>query len=147
MEIRQLRKHVECGIYNFDVVVNRDIAVRALEEYPDLSEYVFTKAKENAKKKVGDKPVDEVDMIIESIKTKSTSQLWAQDKELEECVKFAFPLMLKAAGNDELNADEIIEYIYDNGVADDFNAGMYEFILLGFTQRGVTKKKVNFSMK
>jgi len=146
MEIRQLRKHVECGIYNFDVVVNRDIAIRALEEYPKLSEYVFTKAKENAKKNTN-KPVDEVDILIENIKSKSTSQLYEQDKELEECIKFAFPLMLKAAGNDDLDANEIIEYIYDNGVADDFNAGMYEFILLGFTQREVTKKKVNFSMK
>ena len=42
---------------------------------------------------------------------------------------------------------EIIDYIYENGVADEFNAGIYEMILLGFTQREVTKKKVNFSMK
>lgn len=139
-----LRKHISCGIYDFDVAIDRDIAVRALEEYPTLSEYVFTQAKKNVNQK--QKDVDEVDILINSIKNKEASTLYEQEEVLKECVKFAFPLMLEKAGSN-LNAKEIIEYIYENGVEDDFNAGIYEMILLGFTQREVTKKKVNFSMK
>lgn len=139
-----LRKHISCGIYDFDVAIDRDIAVRALEEYPTLSEYVFTQAKKNVNQK--QKDVDEVDILINSIKNKEASTLYEQEEVLKECVKFAFPLMLEKAGSN-LNAKGIIEYIYENGVEDDFNAGIYEMILLGFTQREVTKKKVNFSMK
>lgn len=142
--MKELRKHISCGIYDFDVAIDRDIAVRALEEYPTLSEYVFTQAKKSINH--NQKNVDEVDILINSIKNKETSALYKQEEVLKECVKFAFPLMLKKTGSD-LNAKEIIEYIYENGVEDDFNAGIYEMILLGFTQREVTKKKVNFSMK
>lgn len=143
--LKDYRKHISCGIYDFDIVIDRDIAVRALEEYPKLSEYVFTHAKQSINKPEN-KKVDEIDILIENIKSKKTSELYEQEEQLKECVKFAFPLMLARAGSD-LNAQEIINYIYKNGVADDFNTGVYEMILLGFTQREVTKKKVNFSMR
>lgn len=145
--MRNYRKHISCGIYEFDIAIDRDIAVRALEEYPTLSEYVFTQAKQSVNNPNRNKGVDEVDILIENIKSKKTSELYKQEELLKECVKFAFPLMLEKAGNDGLDAQAIINYIYENGVADDFNTGVYEMILLGFTQREVTKKKVNFSMK
>ena len=142
--MKELRKHISCGIYEFDVAIDRNIAVRALEEYPTLSEYVFTQAKKNVNR--NPKDIDEVDILVNSIKNKETSELYNQEEVLKECVKFAFPLMLEKTGSN-LNAKEIIEYVYENGVADEFNAVIYEMILLGFTQREVTKKKVNFSMK
>lgn len=144
--LKDYRKHISCGVYEFDIAIDRNIAVRALEEYPKLSEYVFTQAKQSINK-TNNKKVDEIDILVENIKSKKTSELYEQEELLKECVKFAFPLMLAKAGNNDLNAKEIIDYIYENGVADEFNAGVYEFILLGFTQREVTKKKVNFSMK
>lgn len=143
--MKELRKHIACGVYDFDVAIDRNIAVRALEEYPTLSEYVFTQAKKNVNKTTP-KDVDEIDILVNSIKNKETSTLYDQEEVLKDCVKFAFPLMLAKTGSN-LNAKEIIDYIYENGVADEFNAGIYEMILLGFTQREVTKKKVNFSMK
>ena len=69
-----------------------------------------------------------------------------REEQVAECVRLAFPKMLKAAG-ENLNANEIIDYIYENGVDEEFNAGVYEMILLGFFQREVSSKKVNFSMK
>lgn len=144
--MKDYRKHISCGVYEFDISIDRNIAVRALEEYPKLSEYVFTQAKQSINKP-NNKNMDEVDILIENIKSKKTSELYEQEELLKECVKFAFPLMLAKAGNNDLDATEIINYIYDNGVAEDFNTAVYEFILLGFTQREVTKKKVNFSMK
>jgi len=143
--LKDYRKHISCGVYEFDIAIDRNIAVRALEEYPKLSEYVFTQAKQSINK-ADNKKVDEIDILVENIKSKKTSEMYEQEELLKECVKFAFPLMLAKAGSD-LDAKTIIDYIYENGVADDFNTGVYEMILLGFTQREVTKKKVNFSMK
>ena len=40
--LKDYRKHISCGVYEFDIAIDRNIAVRALEEYPKLSEYVFT---------------------------------------------------------------------------------------------------------
>lgn len=144
--MKSLTKHIECGKYSFDVTINRDIAVKAMEEYPDLAEYVFNQAKKEIKEKDNGKK-DEIDILVANIKSKQTSEMFRQEELLKECVKFAFPLMLKESGCAH-DAKEIIDYIYENGVEDDFNAAMYELILLGFTQREVsTKPKVNFSMK
>lgn len=143
--MKELTKHIECGKYDFNVSIDRDIAVKALEEVPELSAYIFETAKTELNTKVK-KNVDEVDILVSNIKNKKTSELIEQEKNLQECVKFAFPLMLKKAGSN-LNAKEIIDYIYENGVDDEFNAGIYEMILLGFTQRGVVEKKIGFSMK
>lgn len=151
--MRTFRKHIDCGIYSFDVVINRDIAVAVLEEFPNLSEYVFTtmrdKANEYAKqinegKKI--KEPDEIDILVDNIKKKKLRDSAERNVDLQASVKFAFPMMLKAAGSN-LDAETLINYIYDNGVDSEFNVGIYEMILLGFTQREVTTKKVDFSMK
>jgi len=143
--MNDLRKHIECGEYSFDVAIDRDIAVKSFEEFPKLSEYVFTTARDNARNNNAKKQ-DEIDILVSNIRNKKMNELYEQEESLKQCVKFAFPLMLKKAGS-ELDANTIIDYIYENGVADEFNAGIYEMILLGFTQREVVKKKVNFSMK
>lgn len=144
--LKILRKHISCGSYEFDVCINRDIAVRALEEFPDLSEYVFTNAKENAKTK-NVKNIDEFDILLDNIRKKKTSELYKQEENLRKCVEFAFPLMLKVSGSD-IDVNEFIAFVTENNVDDEFFASMYEFILLGFTQREVIEqRKVNFSMK
>lgn len=140
-------KHIECGKYSFDVVINRDIAVRSMEAFPDLAEYIFNQAKQELKENKKNSIKDEFDLIVENIREKKMSEFFKQEELLKECVKFAFPLMLKESGSNE-NAQEIIDYVYENGVDDKFNAGIYEMILEGFTQREVSSKpKVNFSMK
>lgn len=139
-----LRKHVVCGEYEFDVAIDREIATDAMEAFPDLCEYMFTTAKQNLNKK-GDK-VDEVDLLIDNIRNKKLREMWKYESQLGEMVKYAFPKMLKKAGSD-LDAQKIIDYIYENEVDGEFNGGMFEFIVTVFTQREATaKKKVSFSM-
>lgn len=151
--MRTFRKHIDCGIYSFDVVVDRDIAVKVMEEFPNLCDYVFTTARDSANKYAKArsqgkqiKAPDELDVMLENVRNKKMGEMLERDKELQESVKFAFPLMLERAGSD-LDANEIINYIYENGVDGEFNSGIYELVLLGFTQREVHTKKVNFSMK
>lgn len=139
------KKHIKCGVYEFDVGIDRNIAIEAMEEYPELSEYVFKEARRGLQEKRS-KDFDELDFMIESIKSKKMSQFFRQEELLESCVKFAFPKMLKKAGSD-LDADKIIEYIYENGVDAEFNSGIFELILMGFIQREAKEKKVSFSMK
>lgn len=144
--MKTLTKHIDCGIYSFDVAIDRDIAIRAMEAFPDLAAYVFEQAKQEVKNK-GNKKKDEFDVLIENIRAKTTSQMMKSEENLKECVKFAFPLMLAKAGSD-LNSEEVIAYIYDNNVDDEFNIGIYEMIMLGFTQSEVPDKpKVNFAMR
>ena len=139
-----LRKHIECGEYSFDIAVDRDIAVRTMEAFPDLCEYMFTKARESAGKI--EAKTDDFQFLMDSIHKKELHKLYEQERNYEEFIKYAFPLMLKKAGSD-LDAKEIINYVYENGVDTEFNTALYEFILMGFTQGEVTKKKkVNFSI-
>ena len=45
------------------------------------------------------------------------------------------------------NADEIIAYIYENDVEDDFNRAMFEIVSSGFIPETAEKKpKVKFKM-
>lgn len=143
--LKILTKHIECGKYSFKVAIDRDIAIKSLEAFPELSAYIFNTAKAESKKPKG-AARDEVDILVDNIKTGKTSELAKREDEVLECVKFAFPLMLAKAG-ETLDAKELIAYMEENGVIEDFTTGMYELILMGFTQREVAKKKVGFSMK
>ena len=146
--MKTLTKHIECGKYSFDVAIDREIAIKAMEEYPDLAEFVFNQAKKELKTpKSSTKQKDEIDLLIDNIRSKKTQELLNREEMLKECAKFAFPLMLKKAGS-ELNAEEIIDYIYENNVESEFSSGIYEMILKGFTQSEVLgKPKTNFAMK
>ena len=151
--MRTFRRHIKCGIYSFDVVINREIAIEVMEEFPQLAEYVFTTMKESANKYAeklnrGEKikAPDEFDVLIANIHNKKLKETAERDVDLQASVKFAFPLMLKASGSN-LDAQTIIDYIYENGVDGEFNSGIYEMVILGFTQREVNTKKVDFSMK
>lgn len=143
--MKTLKKHIDCGVYSFDVVIDRDIAIEALEEYPALAEYVFTQAEEGAKKP-STKKETETDFVIRAIKEKRLKDYFQTAEMLKECAKFAFPKMLKKAGSD-LNAQEIIEYVYENNVQEEFCSNIFELVILGFTQREVGAKKVSFSMR
>lgn len=143
--MKTLKKHIEVGKYSFDLVVNRDIATSAMDSVPELSAYIFEQAKLAVNNKTTKVP-DEFDILYAAAKKGEINQMSKREEQVAECVRLAFPKMLKAAG-ENLNANEIIDYIYKNGVDEEFNAGVYEMILLGFFQREVSSKKVNFSMK
>lgn len=143
--MKTLKKRIEVGKYSFDIVVNRDIATSAMDSVPELSAYIFEQAKLAVNNKTNKVP-DEFDILYAAAKKGEINQMSKREEQVAECVRLAFPKMLKAAG-ENLNANEIIDYIYENGVDEEFNAGVYEMILLVFFQREVSSKKVNFSMK
>lgn len=137
--MKTLKKHISVGKYEFDVGVDRAITVDVFEHYPDLMEYLLNS---NAKG-------DENTIVINAIKEKTLGKLLESTDQIKDLVKYAFPLLLAKADEKQADkADEIIEYIYENEVEDEFSNAVFEFICLGFTADTSEKKpKVKFIMK
>lgn len=138
--MNKLIKEIEFGKYNFKIAINRDIALKCSEEFPEFMANVLDKSRGAIN--------SDISTLIR------TNQLRVlldnSDYIRENCpnvVKFALPLMLKEAGSKE-NANEIIEYAIENEADDIFNINIWEVILMGFTNNGVAKTpKVTFKMK
>ena len=133
-----LEKEVTLGDMKFRVRTNREIAVKAFEQYPDLIEYLFNKQ--------GSKAKNETQYFIEALKKKELGTLFSMNDKIADLIGFALPLMLDGAG-DKTSSKEIIEYAKANNASDMFNSKMLEFLVEGFTQRGQEKPKIQFSMK
>lgn len=131
-----LEKNVELGVKKFKVATDRDIAIKSFEKYPDVIEYVVT----NKESESSDQAV-----FINAIKNKELGKLFEMNDKLGKLVEFVLPLMLKKA-NDSSDSKDIIEYAIENEVIEDFNSAIVEFLFLGFTQRGLGKPKIKFSM-
>lgn len=132
-----LEKTVTLGEMSFKIAVDRDIAVKSFEEYPELIEYLFKK--QNSLN-------DNENLFLDAIKNKELSKIFEMEEKFAELVGFALPLMLKKAG-DKTNAKTIIKYAVENGVNTQMNSALLEFICEGFTQRELAKPKIKFSMK
>lgn len=133
-----LEKQVTLGDMEFKVRTNRDIAVKAFEEYPELIEYILNKQ--------GGESKSEQQYFIEALKNKELGVLLDMNGRIANLIEFALPLMLKEAG-DETDAKSIIDYAKENDSDEIFNAKMLEFLVEGFTLRGQDKPKILFSMK
>lgn len=132
--MKTLVKHISVGTYEFDVRVDRHIVAECFEQFPDLIEFLLKNANGN-----------ETDIIIEATKNKKLVQMLDTSNEIGEFVKFALPKMLT---DEEMKADEILDYIYENEVDEVFNTEMFKFICSGFTPDTAEKKpKVKFTMK
>ena len=134
--MKLLEKNVELGEKKFKISTDRNIAIQSFEAYPDVIEYII-KNKGNV--------VGEEEMFLDAIKNKELSKLFEINDKLATLVEFVLPLMLKKA-NDNSNAQEIIEYAKENDALEEFNSAIVEFLFLGFTQRGLGKPKIKFSM-
>lgn len=121
----------------FSVSVDREIAVKTLEEFPELLEYFVSS--EN-------KTIEKDSSFIEMIKSKQLSKILEMNNQIGEAISFALPQMLKKA-QDKSNAKKIIEYAIENGVDQEMYAGLWEFLLEGFTQGELGSPKIKFSMK
>lgn len=132
-----LEKQVTLGDMEFKVRTNRDIAVKAFEEYPELIEYVLNKQGTD---------LDDDKFFINALKNKELGILLDMNGRIANLIEFALPLMLKEAG-DETDAQSIVNYAKDNEADEFFNAKMLEFLVEGFTLRGQDKPKILFSMK
>ena len=138
MNIKILEKTVTLGDMKFKVAVDRDIAIKSFEEYPELIEYFI-----NQQKKAG---LGETAFFIDSLKNKTLNELYSKDEELSKLIEFALPLML-AKANDKSSAEEILQYADENNARSTVNSAMLKFLFQGFTQRELAKPTIKFSMK
>lgn len=133
--MKVLEKTVELGEKSFKVRTNKDIAVASFEKFPEVLEYMMKQQKPGSQD------------FITMIKNKELSKLFRFNDDVGKLVEFALPLMLEASG-DTSDAKEIIKYAKNNGVIEQFNTAMLEFIGQGFTLGELAQKpKIKFSMK
>lgn len=130
-------KKIEVGDYKFNVSVNREIALKVSEEFPEF----ITKILDNSNKN------NDISSIIKENRLRELFDINDYINEnLSKVIKFSLPLLLQEAG-EKLNSDKIISYIIENEVDEIFNAKIWEFILSVFTKGGQDKKpKVKFVM-
>lgn len=133
--MKELIKKVEIGEYNFDIKINRDIALTVAEKEPEFFEKLFSNS--NRDTKINFKNVGKLRELFEMNDFISINSA--------RIVNVALPLMLV---NEKLNAKEIIKYVSDNDADEIFNNAMVEFILMGFTNNELDKKpKVKFVIR
>lgn len=136
--MNKLIKEVEFGKYNFKIAINREIALKVSDEFPEFIVYIL------------DKDDEVTDMKTAVMNGKLKELLEKTDYITSQCgkiVEFALPFMLKEADSKE-NADEIINYAIENDAYELFSQKIWEFILLGFTNNGEVKTpKVSLQMK
>lgn len=133
-----LEKKVEFGEMTFRVATDRNIAVKAFEEYPDLIEYLF--------KKQNKANVNDSEFFLDALRNKELGELFSMEEKINKLIVFALPLMLEKAG-DMTSAESIIEYAEENDAIELLNSAMMEFLVQGFTQREAAKPKIGLSMK
>lgn len=136
--MKLLEKNVTLGEMKFKVAVNRDIAIKSFEEFPELIEYIISQENNDAS--------DEQSIFINALKKKELSVLYDMEENLAKLIGFALPLMLQSAG-DTSDAMAIIQYAKENDADSILNSAMLEFLMQGFSQRGLAKPKIKFSMK
>lgn len=127
--------------FTFDIGIDRNITCKTFEEFPDLVSLLMEMEVSNTSEK---------DFMLKVMREKKLEKVLSINEEITELVKFALPLMLKKAeeNSNSIKAQEILEYVAENGVLAEFNNAMLEFISLGFTMGGQDKKpKVKFAMR
>lgn len=136
--MKLLEKNVTLGEMKFKVAVNRDIAIKSFEEFPELIEYIISQENSGA--------TDEQSVFMNALRGKKLKALYDMEENLAKLIEFALPLMLETAG-DTSDAMAIIEYAKENDADSILNSAMLEFLMQGFSQRGLAEPKIKFSMK
>ena len=130
-------KEVTVGDYSFKVAVDRDLVCDCFEKFPKLTKFLFSYAGKGNTNEILSKAVEDGNLRI----------VLDSADEVKKFVEFAFPKMLKKAG-DETNANEVLDYMIENEVDDIFSNAMFEFVCSGFTPETTEKKpKVKFTMQ
>lgn len=136
-----LKKQVTCGEKKFAVSVDRNIAVAALEQFPELLDLIQVMSESGEKGKIS---------LAEAAKKKQLGALFGLQEQTMKVVEFAFPLMLEKAGEEspEEKAKEIFSYAEENEVDDLLRDGMFGFLMEAFSLgERARKHKVTFAMK
>lgn len=136
--MNKLIKEINFGEYEFKIGINRDIALKVAEQFPDILSEMLDKSKDVKDFKTAIKQGKLRDLL-------ESSDLVSDN--IAEMVKFALPLMLKEAGAD-IDAETLIVYAIENDADQIFNMGIWEVLMLGFTSNGAVKTpKIKFTMK
>lgn len=132
--MKTLKKRITVGDYSFEIGTNRDIAVRAMEEYPDFALYVFSQ--------------QGAELVFEdALKNKQLSKYFEILKQEKDIILYAFPLMYEEANGKKLDFEkEFYAFLEDNNAMDVFVSKVFEFLMLGFTQKE-NKPKVKLELK
>lgn len=130
------KKHITLENIEFDVAIDREITARAFEQFPDFTTFALSNSDHKE------------DIVANAIKEKKLLELLSVNDDMGELVKFALPLMMKKAGEDNINEKigEIYALVDESGFTDEFNSKIFEIICLGFTRGTSGKKKVKFSI-
>ena len=139
--MKTLTKVVTLGKLKFTLGVDRDIAIKGFEEYPDVLEFLISK-----KDLVNEK--NEESMFLKMLKSKELSNMYKVEDRIGELVAFVLPLMLKKGGeNGDITARDILDYAEENGATTVVNSSFLELLMQAFFQGELEKPKVKFSMK
>lgn len=136
--MNKLIKEIEFGEKVFKVAINREIALKVAEEYPDFIAEVMERS------------TDYKDISTMVRDGKLREALDTTDYLAKGCipiVEYALPYMLAEAKSNE-NAKDILDYAKENDAIQTFSLGIWEIILMGFTNSGVVEApKVKFTIK
>jgi len=132
--MKTLKKRITVGDYSFEIGTNRDIAVKAMEEYPDFAVYVFSQQGAEVS-------------FEDALKNKQLSKYLDILKQEKDIILYAFPLMYEEANGKKLDfKKEFYAFLEDNNAMDVFVSKVFEFLMLGFTQKE-NKPKVKLELK
>lgn len=137
--MNKLIKEVEFGKYDFKVAINREIALKVAEKFPDFIAELMS---------IG----SDIPDMQTALKNKKLREMLEKTEYVLEnskkVVRFALPYMLKEAGEQDVSVDNLFAYAEENDADEIFVQNLWEFILLGFTNNGEAKTpKVTFKMK
>lgn len=129
-------KHITLGDIEFNVAIDREITAKAFEEFPDFTIYALSNSE------------NKEEIVANAIRDKELFKLLSVNDDMGKLVKFALPLMMKKAGETEIEnkIQEIQTVLEENNFDDEFNSKIFEIICLGFTQGTGEKKNVKFSI-
>jgi len=133
-----ITKRITVGDYDFDISTDRDIAVKAFEQFPDFAKYVFSNAN-----------LSEKQFLESAIDNKELSKVFDLQDQEKDLVLYAFPYMYAKANPASQDGfiGEFLTFIEENGVMDVFVEKVFEFLMLGFSQKEKATPKVKFSLK
>ena len=133
--MNKLIKEVEFGELKFKISINRDIALKVSEKFPEFISRAID---------ASDRP-----SVKDAIKNGELRQLLNENDYINEMlpkiVEYVFPLILSEAG-DKTKAEDIIKYAIENDADEILYSKIWEFILLGFTQREVKIPKISINI-
>lgn len=131
---------------DFDIVLNRAIAVSGLYGHPVLADMLLNGA--GAQALAGVDMKDEENLIANLIENKALDKLFIINDELPLVIQDIFPQMLDAGVIRAGTREEILELAEALVFDEDFSKSMNEFFTDALRQKGRAQvKKVKFAIK